>query len=246
MSEKQNRLCQRKNFYDWRWGRAGCSRQNAEAPRGEAGLPHPGTVHVRQAVCFFIPAGARRPCGGTPAARYPLDSRQAGLPRCRRPTASGSQLPTLHQAEAGETCFAGGTSALQTADSIGDTASVTPPGRSRRNPLCGRDFRVADGRQHRGVSSQHSTRPKPAKPALRAGLPRCRRPTASGTQLPSLHQAEAGETRFAGGTSALQTADSVGDTASVTPPGRSRRAPLRGRHVMGFGFENMCRERFKR
>ena len=67
----------------------------------------PGTVRIRQAARFFLPAGARRPCG-TPA-RYPLTSRQAGLPRHRRPTASG-------------------------------------------------------------VSSQHSTRPEPEKPALRAGL----------------------------------------------------------------------------
>ena len=74
--------------------------RRGSAARGGGPLP-PGTVRVRQAVRFFLPAGARRPCGGTPAARCPLDRSQAGLPRRRRLTASRTQLPTLHQAQAG-------------------------------------------------------------------------------------------------------------------------------------------------
>ena len=181
--------------------------------------------------------------GGRAAARPPHGTRLTVASGTSAPQAAnsiGESAPNTHQAEAGETRFAGGTSALQTADSIGDTASVTPPGRRRRNLLCGRDFRAADGRRHRGVNSQHFTRPKPAtplrgraavlqracsigeytfgacagpEPASATAWPRCR--TTEGLQhrgsiRSSLRRAGAGETPLRGRAAVPQRTCSIG------------------------------------
>ena len=64
--------------------------------------------------------------------------------------------------------------------------------------------------------------PEPANPAARAGFPRRRELTASGSTPPTHPRAEAGETRYAGRASAPQGADSIGEYASNTSPRRSR------------------------
>ncbi len=55
-----------------------------------------------------------------------------------------------------------------------------------------RDFRAADGRQHRGRGLHHSTGPKPAKPASRAGLPRLYspRPVRTGNNAPFVQKTQ--------------------------------------------------------
>ena len=81
--------------------------------------------------------------GGRAAVRPPHGARLTEVKRDFRANIAngiGKQAPALHRAKAGETRFAGGSSALQAANSTGDTASITPPGRSRRNPLCGREL----------------------------------------------------------------------------------------------------------
>ena len=102
------------------------------------------------------------------------------FPRRRRPTASRERLPSFSGSKPAKPASRAGLPRRRRPTASGETASIILPGQSRRNPLRGRNFRAADGRQHRG------TRP------------------------PSLYRAKAGETRFAGGTSAPQTADSIG------------------------------------
>ena len=55
-------------------------RQARKRRAGQAPFHPPQPAAERISLCFE-PAGARRPCGGCPAARCPLDGGQAGLPR---------------------------------------------------------------------------------------------------------------------------------------------------------------------
>ena len=90
-----------------------------------------------------------------------------------------------------------------------------------------RDFRAADGRQHRGRGLHHSTGPKPAKPASRAGLPRLYspRPVRTGNNAPFVQKTQkqaARRTQLA----ASRTAYSIEACAPNTPPRQSRRTAL--------------------
>ena len=93
---------------------------------------------------------------------------------------------------------------------------ICRPRHNRERPATlRRSCRTAHSLQHRGHGFQHHIAPKPEKPALRAGLPRRRRLTASGTRLPTPHRAEAGETRFAGGTSVLTQPEASGRRPTI-------------------------------
>ena len=156
--------------------------------------------------------------------------------------------------------FAGGSSAPQTAYSIGDTASNATSRRSRRNPLCGRDFRSADGLQHRGTRLPTTTsrwnrripacgrdfrsadglqhrghgfqqphRAGTGESRLRAGLPRRRRLTASGTRLQRHIAPKPENPALRAGLPRRRRLTASGDTASNNHSCWNRRIPLCGR-----------------
>ena len=150
----------------------------AEAPRRETGFPCGD--HSRKAGC---PRFFRQPMrGGGPAwfchaGRTRLTEGQAGLPRRREPTAPETRLLTPCRTKAGKRhCVA----APQRAHSIRGSAF---------------QHRIAHGPQHRGHSARHCAAPKSENGASRLCATVAHRAEASGSTLPILRRAEAGERR---------------------------------------------------
>ena len=203
----------------WAGPRSGGRRGSAAPGR----LPfHPPQPAVERISLCFEPAGARRPCGGCPAARCPLDGGQAGLPRPlpdRRPcspwstaarlapisvTAPARFRPVLPIGNGGA-CIAGGSAAW--------TMRTTPGTRhlTQRRPAAACTGILKKERHRRRLFRSSVLKP-PLPPARRW----CRNRSSSCC-------IGIGASRFAGRTDVSRTAHSIGVSAPNPTPGQSRK-----------------------